>query len=389
MLTVILYCSESSRLQDKKRETMPQNHVFVPHYRLTHTILKALMRVEAAQNSVSLLSINDAELAKLQESSLYQTVHYSTMIEGNRLTQQQVIEVIKQKEVIPGRERDEKEVKGYYAALEAIQKHIAKDEKLTEAFIQTLHALVLSGGKEKVKPSPYRESQNVIKESGSGRIVYLPPEAVDVPKLMAGLVEWILEKEATVPCPIVAAIAHYQFATIHPYFDGNCRTARLLATMLVHQRGYDLKGIYSLDEYYARDIEMYYDALTVGPSHNYYLGREDADITGWIEYFCVGMADAFERVQMRAEKAAASGSVDQASLLRELTIPQRKVLELFREHALVSCNQIAQLFTIANRTARNWCTEWVSFGFLEIAEPSRKTRMYRLTEKYLPLVTEK
>lgn len=64
-----------------------------------------------------------------------------------------------------------------------------------------------------------------------------------------------------------------QFATIHPYFDGNGRTARLLTTLLLHRAGYGLKGIYSLEKYYTRDLEAYHAALTVGPSHNYYMGR--------------------------------------------------------------------------------------------------------------------
>ncbi len=47
----------------------------------------------------------------------------------------------------------------------------------------------------------------------------------------------------------------------------------LLATFVLHLGGFDLKGLYSLEEYYARDLHAYYAALTIGPSHNYYLGR--------------------------------------------------------------------------------------------------------------------
>jgi len=100
-------------------------------------------------------------------------------------------------------------------------------------------------------------------------------------------------------CPIRAGIAHYQFATIHPHYDGNGRTARLLTALILHQGGYDLKGVYSLDEYYARNLGDYYEALTIGPSHNYYAyyaGRADSDITKWVDYFCEGVADSFENV---------------------------------------------------------------------------------------------
>lgn len=387
---------------------MAKKIAFTPQYRITNSIASALMRIQACQQAVSMLPITPMLLAKLRETSKYQTIHYSTMIEGNRLTERQVVQVIQQNHVIPGRERDEKEVKGYYAALEAVQKYVGQNEPVSEELIQKLHALVLFAGKDKVTPSPYRTNQNVIKESGTGRIVYLPPEAHDVPLLMAGLVSWLHDKKNIVPTPILAALAHYQFATIHPYLDGNGRTARLLATLIIHQGGFDLKGIYSLDEYYARDIHAYYNALTVGPFYNYYMGREVADptslklcrdsyakaleelrwadLTGWVEYFCEGMADAFERVQKSAQKEALLSPVDHTLLLRELTEPQRKVVQLFQDHSSITNAQIVDLLGIAERTARNWCTQWVEMGFLQIAQASRKARTYTLGKKFLPLV---
>ena len=79
----------------------------------------------------------------------------------------------------------------------------------------------------------------------------MPPEAKAVPGLMSELVKWINQQlyEGDLPVPVIAALAHYQFATIHPYYDGNGRTARLLANLILHKAGYGLKGIYSLDEY--------------------------------------------------------------------------------------------------------------------------------------------
>lgn len=141
----------------------------------------------------------------------------------------------------------------------------------------------MAGGKTRVRPTSYRDAQNVIRDSRNKAIVYLPPEAKDVAPLMQQLVAWISATNQP-PVPLRAAIAHYQYAAVHPYYDGNGRTARLLTTLILHPGGYGLKGLYALDEYYARDLKGYYEALTLGPSHNYYMGRVEADITPWVAY---------------------------------------------------------------------------------------------------------
>src|SRR5207302_4501657 len=125
----------------------------------------------------------------------------------------------------------------------------------------------------------------------------------DVPGLVKEMVGWVNASLAQqeLPVPVVAALAHYQFATIHPYFDGNGRTARLLTTLILHRSGYGLNGIYSLEEYYASNLNGYYSGLAVGKSHNYYFGRAEGDVTPFIEYFCLGMAAAFGKVRSRAE----------------------------------------------------------------------------------------
>jgi Fic family protein len=184
-------------------------------------------------------------------------------------------------------------------------------------------------------------------------------------------------------------LTHYQYATIHPYYDGNGRTARLLTTLILHLGGYGLRGIYALEEYYARDLKSYYSALTVGPSHNYHLGRAEADVSGWIAYFIEGMAASFEKVQTQASREAASGAVDHSLLLRNLDAKQRKVLALFEDSRDVTTKEIAALFGFQPRSAAGLCQRWVEEGFLIISNPSRKTRRYRLPEALEALVTGK
>ena len=211
----------------------------------------------------------------------------------------------------------------------------------------------------------------------------MPPEAKDVPKLMMEMVAWVAASERQeLPCPIRAGIAHCEFATIHPYYDGNGRTARLLTTLILHLGGYALKGLYSLEEYYARNLRGYYEALTVGPSHNYYEGRANADITKWVEYFCAGMADSFESVKRRAHEAASSGAQDRSLALRRLDPRQRKALELFRDRNAITSRDIAGLFTISERAARNLLSAWVENGFLVIADPAKRSRKYELATDF-------
>lgn len=357
---------------------------FEPHFTITPKVANALMRIEAIRQTFLTLPVTPLVLKNLRETARLFTTHYSTQIEGNRLTQEEVSQVVHKNQHFPGRERDEKEVKGYYAALEALETRVARQDPVSENLIQTLHALVMSDGRVTVKPTPYRDGQNVIKDSASGTIVYMPPEAHDVPGLMKGLVNWV-NQQGDLPCPIIAGIAHYQFATIHPYYDGNGRTARLLTTFILHLGGYDLKGVYSLEEYYAKHLQAYYDALTVGPSHNYYLGRAEADITQWVEYFCEGMATAFEAVQQRATEAAQSGSTDQSQLLKKLDPRQRKALELFQLQTIVTSKEIGALFGFKPRTCSEICKKWVEEGFLEIVNDSKKGRRYKLSEDFSQL----
>jgi Fic family protein len=150
----------------------------------------------------------------------------------------------------------------------------------------------------------------------------------------------------------------------------------------LHLGGYDLKGLYSLEEYYARNLGAYYEAISVGDSHNYYMGRAEASITKWIEYFIEGMAVAFESVLKRMLEAEKTGSADQSELLRKLDARQRKVLSLFNEFETVTASQVGELFGFKPRTSTQICSNWVKEGFLQIVDPSKKGRKYRLSKRY-------
>jgi Fic family protein len=144
---------------------------FEPHYTITNKTANALVRIEAVRQQIEHLPIHPVLLISLRESAKLYSTHYSTMIEGNRLTQEQVEQVVRTAQRFPGRTRDESEVKGYFAAINHLETMVMRRSAVTELSIKTLHALVMGGRATRKKPTPYRDSQNVIRDSATRRIV--------------------------------------------------------------------------------------------------------------------------------------------------------------------------------------------------------------------------
>jgi Fic family protein len=354
--------------------------MFKPRFQITPDIAAALMRIEAVRRELAGLVIQPQLLVSLRETAVLTSTHFSTQIEGNRLTLPEVAAARKGAK-FPGRERDETEVRNHFRAF-ALMEDLAKSStsvKVEE--IQQLHGLVMTG---KSKPSAFRNQQNVIRDSGSGKIVYLPPEAPDVPPLMAQLVDFVNDNvtNSKLSVPIIAALAHYQFAAIHPYLDGNGRTARLLTTLILRCASYGLDGIYSLDEHYAKNLREYYEALTIG-HHNYYEGRAEADVTGFVEYFCNGMQEAFGNIRLAALRVVATPKSLTVDILRELDPRQRRLLVLFKRHGSATSAEMAKHLKLSQRTLVGLCRQWVGSGFIEVQNAARKTRSYRVGERYV------
>lgn len=353
-----------------------------PHYSLTSLIARCLMDIEAARAVVEHTPLTPAVRDELRRRARLRSTHYSTRIEGNRLTLVEAQQVIEgQKTQFHGRERDVREVRNYWNALLRVEEWAARQTPLTEDLIRQLHALVEKG--PRTKPTPYRDGQNVIREAASGSLIYMPPEAKDVPGLMAALVAWVnrAEKE-NLPTPLIAALIHYQFVTIHPYYDGNGRTARLLATFILHRGGYGLSGFFSLEEHHARDLDAYYHSLAVHPHHNYYEGRAEADLTAWLEYFMSTLRDVFVAAREEALSLAEQGVQTEPKEMRLLDHRARVVLALFNRTDRITTHQVAQALGLSPRMARVLLHDWVDAGWLETADPSNRKRAYGLSAKY-------
>ena len=151
-----------------------QRFIWQPRYTITPAIARGLMEIEAARAVVENTPLPPAVEAELRHRARVRSTHYSTRIEGNRLTLAQAAEVVAgQKKQFHGRDRDVREVRNYWNALLRMEEWAAKKVPLTEELIRRLHALVEKGSQ--ARPSAYRDGQNVIRDSASNAIVYLPP----------------------------------------------------------------------------------------------------------------------------------------------------------------------------------------------------------------------
>src|SRR5262245_58185479 len=148
-----------------------RNPGWQPRYTLTPIIVRALMEIEAARAVVDHTPLPPAAEGELRRRARIRSAHYSTRIEGNRLTLAEAEQVIEGRPIAArGRERDVREVRNYWNAFLRVEEWAAQRLPLTEALIQRLHALVERG--PRASPSLYRDGQNVIRDMASARIVY-------------------------------------------------------------------------------------------------------------------------------------------------------------------------------------------------------------------------
>ncbi|MBM4422426.1 MAG: Fic family protein [Chloroflexi bacterium] len=157
----------------------------------------------------------------------------SNAIEGSTLTLQETKVVIEHGLTIGGKTLTEHlEAVNHKHAIDFVEALAKEDEPLTEHNIRQIHALILKGIDDE-EAGRYRRGQVLI--SGSS---YVPPDAVAVPGLMMDFAKWLNDAGQTLTTLERAALAHFQLVHIHPFSDGNGRTARLLMNLILFRDGY-------------------------------------------------------------------------------------------------------------------------------------------------------
>lgn len=266
-----------------------------PRFTITHAMTQSLARIERARGFLEAAQLSPAWLRRMSERALLLEAHHTTHIEGTRLTLAQA-ELLLAGQSVPQADADDvRELLNYRDAFALVSDYLGSGAPITEGLVREIHKRLVAGVRgDQARPGEYRAVQNYVVSSTTGQIIYTPPPPGDVPALMRELVVW-LNAPGDVHPVLAGGIAQFQLVHIHPFVDGNGRTSRLLSTLVLYRAGYDFKRLFTISEYYDRDRRRFYSALQSV--------RSDMDLTGWLEYFVLGLETQLEEVKERGTQA--------------------------------------------------------------------------------------
>lgn len=347
---------------------------------LTNEILKKISSIDGNRFSLSTIELPVMTKNRLRKNSKKKSSYASNKIEGNPLTEQQAdaaIEKDEHKHFL----KPEQEIRNYFLALNLLEEKLKRKEVFSKEMILEVQAMVEKGAsKEKIGlrgPMP-PGMLFAVYDSVTGTPDYIPPEYSDIPDLLEELVEYV---NTTDDHPlIIAAVVHYQLVTIHPFEDGNGRTARLMSGYIMDFYGYGFNGIGSLEEYFAYDPDEYYASLQMGLPVLYYSGRENPPNPEiWVNYF-LRMVELYSKKVY--ELAKGTETDDLVGSLSYLNTKEKELLVFLLKKRLLEFTpiEVSKMLGVTNKTIINRCAKLTNHGFLVPNIVKQRIRTYSLSE---------
>lgn len=315
---------------------------------------------------------------QLRRHAIAASVHFSTRIEGNRLTLAQVDSVLRGEQVT-ARERYVQEVINYWEAIQyAKQLGTDRTAPISEDAIKATHFLVSKSLAGPYNPGQYRKDQNSVVDSVNDRVVFRPPPPEVAGSLMAELVEWLNTTGRQHSVYVRAALTHLNFVAIHPFGDGNGRTARILESLIFYAEGYMSHELISLEEFFGRETQAYYTALnsSLGPAYR----PEDANVSHWVNYYVNAHSTQAVAAIERQENAIAQ--IDALSSAFNLEVIQSLALYFACSDGAITNSDYRDLADVSNQTAVQHLARLVNMGLLQRVGAGRATR-YEPTKRVL------
>lgn len=316
---------------------------------LDSEILQLLEAISRKQGELSAQKRGIHDDLRIENVATIDAVHFSTKIEGNALTRDQVTQALESKKKIQAPLRELHEVLNYSRARRMVREWTMKKKPFNDAWVLEHHSEILKGIVKGRLRGHYRNAQCVIKDSRSHAVVYMAPEWQDVPALMKGLLSWLRQQRTSGMSPLLlAAQFHFEFVTIHPFMDGNGRLARLLTNGILLAGGYDAERYAALEKQHEKNRAGYYRALRSLQTANYYDMPPGQNIQSWVTYWLNCLSLTYDEALTRI-----SGMPSKTELSLDFSADERlkKGESLFRRHHRLRASEYADLVGLARTQA--------------------------------------
>ena len=317
--------------------------MFSPVFTINNQILKNIGNIEAAKAIIDEAPLIPAYEKQFQQEAIVRTVHYGTRIEGNDLTFQEVARLVEGHQISAG-ERDIQEVINYRNVMSYLEELWSlydaslplPEEKnvessgsnrpffYSETIIKKIHTLTTTKIISDTETGKYRHQQVVLKNTRTGEIAHRPPPAIEVPYLMTDLIDWLNHPESQEIHPTIkSAISQYILVAIHPFIEGNGRVSRAFAMLPLYAQGYDIRRLFSMEEYFDRNAEDYYNSI-----QNTHLLSSDIfkrDLTNWITYFTQALSIELSRVKEKVQSLSRDIKLKQKLGGKQVHLTERQI----------------------------------------------------------------
>jgi Fic family protein len=250
----------------------------VYRYKITPETSADLDRIEALRERLDNGAVLSRRwLGRLRRDLEAESVAASTIMEGVRVTVEEVRRVLAADTPPTVTAEDAALVLGYRDAMNYVLRRADEPEFAWHPeVIKAIHDRVM-GGSFATRSGRYRTRDVFVSDGSGGSPVYAPPGPAEVPVLVDEL-SGFLGAAADTPAPVLAALVHARVAGIHPFADGNGRTARVAAALAMYRGGFRSPEFTSLEEWWGSHLVDYHRAFEC-------LGqrwKDKADVTGFV-----------------------------------------------------------------------------------------------------------
>ncbi len=345
---------------------------FIPSKISIDTDLLALVgEISRKQGELSAYRHGIRDSEAIEATAAVDAVHFSTKIEGNLFTRDQVTQVLRIHKTTRSPTRDLHEIMNYARARRMVREGALKGRAFNDEWVLQTHAEILKGIVKGRLRGHYREAQCVVQDAKTRAIVYMAPEWGDVEPLMKGLLRWLrAQRKAGGSALLLAAQFHFEFVTIHPFMDGNGRLARLLTNGILMASGYEVERYAALEKQHERNRGDYYRALRELQANNYYDISPGQDIRTWVSYWLRCLLATYDEALSRVTSlgSVAISAVDGSHAER-----LAKAEALFRRHGRLRAGEYADLLGIGRTQAVADMGTLMQAGLIERVGGGRST----------------